>query len=270
MTKELIDCGEIFEGCDIQPFSVIYINTTEDMRQCLHNVLYTFKCLLKNSYEEERKIQHQKYYSYFFWIKSRPLNPIGSSVSSSQITQKKSSDGNSSTTTASVVSGKMSSKTEHSPRPSREEVILKLETLYSYFEHDLYEVMISRLVEILTDMVEITIQESVLIPGQEIFQTAQGIDRELGFLVNLNCLGERIVRDCVKAYITHFLTFSRSSYGSQIKEKLQDSCRSIWSTIFVSPSLSFQLPLPPEESEITAQDSILPQTALSSDKDNQG
>lgn len=260
MTKELIDVADVFEGCDIQPFSVIYLNTTEDMRQCLHNFLFTFKCLLKNDYDEQKTAQRQRYGQYSFWLKSLFTSSPNTPPSSRPHTPQKPSAASDVTTDSSKMTSPPSSskhsnkaRAETPPPPphtsssmTTAEIVTRLELLYSYFEHDVYELLISRCADILSDMAEITVQEALLMPGQEIFAAAKGLEREFSFIVHLPCLGERIVRDCVRAYLNHFLTASITSFGVRVKLQLQECRQSIWQRMKASSaSLSFLDAAPP-------------------------
>lgn len=222
LTEELIDSADLFETSNVNTYSIIYVNITEDMRNCLHDVIHTFRCLLGNQYEEE--IQNQK-------KKSRAISLISNY-----------SHGASSPHKQGLASSPRDSPLPHSPvnvseplassvmNPSADsqsswDLLSKAELLYGYFENDIFELICQRLVEILTDMIEINIQETVIAASRDIFLSAQGMEREVHFMIDLNCLGERIVRDCERAYLQHYL----QKYLASTRQRLVDSRISILS-----------------------------------------
>jgi hypothetical protein len=251
LTEELLECDDLFEAAAVNSYSIVYVNLTEDLRTLLHNGIFTGKSLLRGEYQKEREELRLRSRSASSSGKQQPPQQLQSlsqpisiplpsplpaqqqqqqqqqqSPHQSPNTSEKHKDKSLSSppplppcsSSSSINNNNNNNKTSSSADPSRSGsnrlfLFSQLEQLYSCLENDIFENLVYRMVEILCDLIEITLQEMVITSSKDLFRsvanttTSDGVplDKNVMRLINLDCLGEKLVRECERAYLNHFL-----------------------------------------------------------------
>jgi hypothetical protein len=88
---------------------------------------------------------------------------------------------------------------------THEQIMLQYEVMLQRLENDAAKTIEERLISTILIAMEAPLQEMVLGPVQDMMSTAKKVPREVRAMINLNCVGERIVREAVNAHVRTLL-----------------------------------------------------------------
>lgn len=175
-TEDLVHMDIMLEKSGSSSYTV-YANILEDIRQLIHNAIYTLQQLIC---EEDQ-------------FKDFPSSPTDSLTP--------------------------------------EQIMLQYEVMLQRLENDSAKTIEERLIKTILDAMEAPLQEMVIVPVQDMMNSAKKVQKEVRAMVNLGCVAERIVREMVNNFMRMLLQPSMDKIYPQIlqwREQIRSlKCRSI-------------------------------------------